>query len=91
LFGAVHVGLEEGRVEPAEARSLIRRGCDGADALAAMLEDVVDAERGILVGQSESGRVLLVVFIEQSEDSIRLISARRTTPRERKRHEEGEW
>jgi len=62
-----------------------------ADPLAAMLEDAVDPERAILVGQSESGRVLLVVFIEQPEDSIRIISARRTTARERKRYEEGDW
>jgi uncharacterized DUF497 family protein len=62
-----------------------------ADPLAAMLEDAVDPERAILVGQSESGTVLLVVFIEQSEDAIRIISARRTTARERKRYEEGDW
>jgi uncharacterized DUF497 family protein len=37
-----------------------------ADPLAAMLEDALDSERAILVGESEKGRVLLVVFIEQS-------------------------
>ena len=62
-----------------------------ADPLAAMLEDTVDPERAILVGQSEKGRVLLVVFIEQSEDMIRTISARRATSHERKRYEEGDW
>ena len=31
----------------------------------------MDPERAILIGQSGSGRVLLVVFIEQSEDTIR--------------------
>ena len=92
LVGAVHVGLEEGRVEPEEARSVIRGGCDGvADPLAAMLEDAADPERAILIGQPGSGRILLVVFIEQSEDTIRIISARRTTARERKRYEEGDW
>ena len=51
-----------------------------ADPLAAMLDDAQDPARAILVGQSEKGRVLLVVFIEQSEDKIRIISARRATP-----------
>jgi uncharacterized DUF497 family protein len=62
-----------------------------ADPLAAMLDDALDPERAILVGQSEKGRVLLVVFIEQSEDTIRIISARRATSHERKRYEEGDW
>jgi len=44
-----------------------------------------------LVGQSEKGRVLFVVFIEQSEDTLRIISARRATSHERKRYEEGNW
>ena len=46
-----------------------------ADPLAALLEDALDPERAILVGQSEEGRVLLVVFLEESEDTIRIISA----------------
>ena len=59
--------------------------------LAALLEDALDPERAILVGQSEEGRVLLVVFLEESEDTIRIISARRATSHERKRYEEGDW
>ena len=62
-----------------------------ADPLAALLEDALDPERAILVGQSEEGRVLLVVFLEESEDTIRIISARRATSHERKRYEEGDW
>jgi len=62
-----------------------------ADPLAAMLDDALDPERVILVGQSEKRRVLLVVFIEQSEDLIRIISARLATSHERKRYEEGDW
>ena len=62
-----------------------------ADPLAAMLDDALGPARAILVGQSEKGRVLLVVFIEQSEDTIRIISARRATSQERKRYEEGDW
>jgi len=56
-----------------------------------MLDDALDPERTILVGQSEKIRVLLVVFIERSEDTIRIISARRATSHERKRYEEGDW
>jgi hypothetical protein len=41
-----------------------------ADPLAAMLQDALDAERSILVGQSKKGRVLITVFIESSEDTI---------------------
>ena len=55
-----------------------------ADPLAAMLDDALGPARAILVGQSEKGRVLLVVFIEQSEDTIHIISARRATSHERK-------
>ena len=61
------------------------------DPLAAMVVDALDPERAILVGQSERGRVLLTVFVELSEDMIRIISARRATSHERKRYEEGDW
>jgi uncharacterized DUF497 family protein len=56
-----------------------------------MLDDALNSERAILVGHAQSGRVLLVVFIEQSEDTIRIVSARRVTSHERKRYEEGDW
>ena len=62
-----------------------------ADPLAAMLPDAMDAERSIPVGQSEKGRVLIAVFIDSPEDTIRIISARRATSHERKRYEEGDW
>jgi uncharacterized DUF497 family protein len=44
-----------------------------------MLEDALALERAVLVGQSEKGRLLFVVFIEQSEDTLRIIGARRAT------------
>ena len=81
--------------DPRKAASNLKKLAEAvsvfADPLAAMLEDAVDPQRAILVGQSEKGRVLLVVFIEQSEDTIRIISARRATSHERKRYEEGNW
>ena len=59
------------------------------DPLALVIEDAVDPERMLLLGMSERQRLLLVVHVEPSEDTIRLISARRATSHERKRYEEG--
>ena len=59
------------------------------DPLALVLEDAVYEERTILVGQSENHRVLFTVFVEVSENSIRIISARRATSHERRSYEEG--
>ena len=43
----------------------------------------------VLLGRSGRRRLLVVMFTERGE-AIRLISARRATPRERRGHEEGE-
>ncbi|MBM4045328.1 MAG: BrnT family toxin [Planctomycetes bacterium] len=45
-------------------------------------------ERYIAIGTSRSGRVLMVAHTDRGE-SIRIISARKTTPSERKHYEEG--
>ncbi len=42
-----------------------------------------------MVGQSERNRVLLVVFCEKDESVIRIVSARKTTRKERKEYEKG--
>lgn len=60
-----------------------------ADPLALVVEDAVDAERLLLIGKATTGRLLLTVFIEQDDEKIRIISARRATSHERKRYEEG--
>lgn len=60
-----------------------------ADPLALLLEDEARDGRGILIGQSDSARLLFTVYVEIQGDIIRIISARRTTPRERRRYEEG--
>ena len=44
--------------------------------------------RFILIGQSNQSRLLVVVHVEFTEDSIRLISARSATRRERHLYEE---
>ena len=57
------------------------------DPLAVIVKDVVHREREIAIGMSEHFRVLVVVHVE-SEDIIRIISARRATSKERIDYEE---
>lgn len=47
----------------------------------------VDEKRSVLLGLSGAGRLLAVMFVDRGE-AIRLVSARRATPRERRDHEE---
>ena len=61
-----------------------------ADPLALVIEDAAQPERTAVIGMSLRQRLLYVVFVEIGEDRVRMISARRATPHERKRHEEGE-
>jgi uncharacterized DUF497 family protein len=58
------------------------------DPLALMIEDAIDPERTLLLGVSDRMRLLLVVHMEMSDATIRLISARRATAHERRRYEE---
>jgi len=51
-------------------------------------QDVEGERRFVSVGSDAFGRVFVVVYTYQ-EDAIRLISARRATPTERKCYEEG--
>ena len=49
-----------------------------------------DEERFIRIGHSSAPNLLLVVFCErENETIIRIISARKATPKERKEYEEG--
>jgi uncharacterized DUF497 family protein len=50
----------------------------------------VHPERAILIGISWNERILVTVFIERTEDEVRLISARLATRPERRRYEEGD-
>ncbi len=59
------------------------------DPLALAIEDAVEPERTLILGMSERLRVLLVVYVELADETIRLISARRATSHERRRYEEG--
>jgi uncharacterized protein len=58
--------------------------------LAVIFDDVAHSmgeQREIMIGHSQSDRLLLVSFVERS-GVIRLISARLATPRERERYEQ---
>lgn len=62
-----------------------------ADPLAVIFDDdehSQDELREIIVGQSVLGRLLLVSFTERDKMVVRIISARKATRRERKKHEE---
>jgi uncharacterized DUF497 family protein len=55
------------------------------DPLALIFDDVVHSEeepREIIIGFSTLRRLVLVCFVERSEDTIRIISARRATKAE---------
>jgi len=52
------------------------------------VHSLIEEERFITIGQSEGGRLLVVVHCDRG-DTIRLISARPATPRERRTYEEG--
>lgn len=84
--------------DPAKAAANLRRhGVAFEDAatvfrnpLAKVLPDPTHSEqeeRSLIIGQSEGGRVLMVVFTETG-DRIRIISARDASARERREYEE---
>jgi len=62
-----------------------------ADPLARIFNDVwhsIDEYREIIIGNSSQGRLLLVCFTEHNVGTIRIISSRETTTRERKQYED---
>ena len=82
--------------DPAKAAANLRRhGVDFADAalsledpsaLAVADPDATGEERFICLGADPEGRVLVTVFTHRGK-SIRIISARRASPAERRRYE----
>jgi uncharacterized DUF497 family protein len=75
--------LRKHRVSFDEAASVF------ADPLALVIEDAVHPERSLLIGLSDRIRVVLSVYTEIDDDTIRIISARRATSHERRHYEEG--
>ena len=61
------------------------------DPMAVTIEDTRQGEqRFVTVGADILGRVLVAVYVYSGEEEIRLISARRATPKERRIYEEKE-
>ncbi len=50
-------------------------------------EHSIEEKREIIIGYSERQRLLVVSFTERRDDVIRIISARRADPDERRKHE----
>ncbi len=51
-------------------------------------EHSFDEQRNGIVGHSIENRLLIVSFTERENDTIRIISARQTTPKERRKYED---
>lgn len=62
-----------------------------ADSPAMILTDHGHPDRLILIGQSQSCRLIFTVYAERVADVIRILSARKATRAERKNYEEGEF
>jgi uncharacterized DUF497 family protein len=82
--------------DPAKAKANRRKhGIDFADAATVLLDelattirdDSADEERYVTIGTDALGRVLVVVY-SWAEDGIRLISARKSTKKERQQYED---
>ena len=78
------------------ASNLQTHGIDFADAATVLYDELAvtiadeerDEERFVTIGMDALGRLLVVVFTWRG-DRMRLISARRATPRERRQYEGG--
>ena len=58
-------------------------------ALTATVEGHYDEVRDVTIGVSAVGRLLLIVHTLRDETTVRIISARRATAKERRTYEEG--
>ena len=73
----------------------VKHGIDFADATTALedeaavtiADEFADEERFITIGMDALGRLLVVVYMWCGAETIRLISARKATPHERKQYE----
>jgi uncharacterized DUF497 family protein len=83
--------------DPEESkRTLARRGISFEEAATVFLDpfaldapDLLDPNRTVVIGMSARSRVLFVVAIVfEDQDAVRVISARRASPQQRKRYEE---
>lgn len=61
------------------------------DPLSKIFDDEIHSiteKREIIIGHSNNGRIIIVIFTEKKQNLIRLISARAATTKERKDYEE---
>jgi hypothetical protein len=78
------------------AANFAKHGISFADAVAVFGDEVAitiddefpDEVRMVTIGMDAFGRILVVVYTWRGEGTIRIISARRATRRERKQYEE---
>ena len=54
------------------------------------MADISETGRSLIIGESIVRRILVAVFVEITDDEIRLISARRATRQERRTYEQGQ-
>jgi uncharacterized DUF497 family protein len=62
------------------------------DFLARIFDDeqhTFEEKRNGIVGHSAKNRLLIISFTARENDTIRIISARETTPREKRKYEDG--
>ena len=95
VYNCTHVVVEW---DPGKARlNLQKHGVSFADAVGALedegaitIRDPIsdEEERWITMGLDALGRVLVVIYTWR-KDNVRIISARKATPRERRRYEGG--
>lgn len=85
--------------DPAKARAnLSRHGVRLADAVTVFADERAltiddphpDEERYVTIGMDAEGRTLVVVYTWRGPDTLRLISARKATRRERNHYASGE-
>jgi hypothetical protein len=85
---ARHLGSSEGEGERSEARRFVRGGCVLAP-FALDAPDLLEPARTIVLGMSPRTRLLFVVtLVLEPEDVVRIISARKASPSQRRKYEE---
>jgi uncharacterized DUF497 family protein len=79
-----HINMRQHGIEFSHAATVLD------DPVALTIEDKRHEEqRFVTIGSDLLGRVLVVVYAYDDKEQIRLISARKASPRERKQYEEG--
>ena len=81
------LNLKKHEVDFSEAETVF------GDPLAKIFDDeehTFDEKREIIVGHSIQNRLLIVSFTERENDTVRIVSARITTPKERRDYENAE-